>query len=178
MDVSRETFYNLIIFYIFADMKYYAGIGSRQTPLEILQVMQQLASRLAVCGYCLRSGRAIGADTAFEDGCIAGNGVHELFVASDATNNARAIAMKHHPKWSSCKPYVRNLHGRNAMIILGAELDTPVSFVICWTPDGLDSGGTGLAMRIAAKYNIRIINLHDQYWLDRVTSYIGGQNVN
>lgn len=159
-------------------MRYYAGIGSRRTPPEILQVMYQLATRLAHAGYCLRSGRAIGADTAFEDGCVVGGGVHELFIASDASSNAKAIAMQHHPRWSSCNPYVRNLHGRNAMIILGSGLDTPVSFVVCWTPDGQDSGGTGLALRIAAKYNIRIINLRDQYWLDRITAYIGGQNVN
>lgn len=155
-------------------MKYYAGIGSRKTPLEVMRVMFFLASKLANDGYCLRSGRAIGADTAFEEGCILdANGPHELFVANDATPESIDMARHYHPTWCVCKPYARNLHGRNAMIILGAKLNTPVSFVICWTPDGLDTGGTGLAMRIAAKHNIRIINLHDPYWMGRIKSYIG-----
>jgi hypothetical protein len=42
---------------------------------------------------------------------------------------------------------------------LGPDLKTPVNFVICYTADGGFSGGTGLAMHIADKYNIPIFNL-------------------
>lgn len=154
-------------------MKYYAGIGSRNTPENILGVMKALACRLATSGYILRSGMARGADSAFERGCESVYGLRELFGPLDATPEAIALAARFHPRWSLCEPYVRSLHGRNSMIVLGRDLDTPVSFVVCWTNDGTDIGGTGLAMRIAAKYNIRVINLFDQYWLDRITAYIG-----
>ena len=48
-------------------MKYYTGIGSRETPKDIMQLMSKLAYKLASEGYILRSGAAQGADTAFEE---------------------------------------------------------------------------------------------------------------
>jgi len=41
---------------------YYAGIGSRTTPVEIQHLMYQIAKSLARQGYTLRSGAASGAD--------------------------------------------------------------------------------------------------------------------
>ena len=45
--------------------------------------------------------------------------------------------------------------------MLGDDLDQPVSFVVCWTPGGEVTGGTGQALRIAAdpQYNIPVFNL-------------------
>jgi predicted Rossmann fold nucleotide-binding protein DprA/Smf involved in DNA uptake len=42
--------------------KYYAGIGSRETPKDICDIMTQLAIKLANNGWVLRSGGAKGAD--------------------------------------------------------------------------------------------------------------------
>ena len=50
-------------------MKFYTGIGSRETPQKILEVMTQLGLELAANNWTLRSGGAEGADTAFESGC-------------------------------------------------------------------------------------------------------------
>ena len=44
----------------------YAGIGSRETPKEILKEMTKIGQELESKGYTLRSGGAIGADKAFE----------------------------------------------------------------------------------------------------------------
>lgn len=49
-------------------MKYWTGIGSRETPGLILAVMSDIARHLGSRGYILRSGAADGADSAFEDG--------------------------------------------------------------------------------------------------------------
>jgi len=49
-------------------MKYYTGIGSRETPKDILELMHEIAFTLADQDYVLRSGGAQGADTAFEEG--------------------------------------------------------------------------------------------------------------
>jgi len=47
-------------------VKYYAGIGSREAPSEILLAMTEIADRLEQKGYILRSGHAKGSDMAFE----------------------------------------------------------------------------------------------------------------
>jgi predicted Rossmann fold nucleotide-binding protein DprA/Smf involved in DNA uptake len=43
-------------------MKFYAGIGSRETPPDILEWMTSLAANLETMNYVLRSGGAQGAD--------------------------------------------------------------------------------------------------------------------
>ena len=48
--------------------KFYTGVGSRETPSEVLQVMTDLAYALASEDWVMRSGGADGADTAFLDG--------------------------------------------------------------------------------------------------------------
>lgn len=44
----------------------YAGIGSRETPMEVLELMTKASTWLGTKGYTLQSGGAIGADMAFE----------------------------------------------------------------------------------------------------------------
>jgi len=146
--------------------KYYAGIGSRSTPPDILKKMTSIAHWLESKGYVLRSGGAVGADKAFE----AGTDTKEIFYAKDATEEAMNIAGKFHPAWSACKSYIKQLHGRNVFQILGKDLDAPVDFVICWTIDGAEtdeersimSGGTGTAISLASHKHIRVYNLEKE----------------
>lgn len=49
-------------------MAAYTGIGSRKTPDEVLYLMEDTAFRLAEIGFVLRSGKAAGADAAFQKG--------------------------------------------------------------------------------------------------------------
>jgi hypothetical protein len=58
-----------------------------------------------------------------------------------------------------CNSYARHLHGRNAQIILGADLVKPVEFVVCWTPTHIERGGTRLGMRLAEQRDIPVHNL-------------------
>ena len=55
--------------------------------------------------------------------------------------------------------YVRGLMARNAMIVLGPTLREPVDCVLCWTPGGKPTGGTGHALRLADEAGIPILNL-------------------
>ncbi len=48
--------------------RFYAGIGARAPPPEVLSLMTRAAFALTKRGYVLRSGHAIGADNAFERG--------------------------------------------------------------------------------------------------------------
>jgi hypothetical protein len=140
-------------------VKYYAGIGSRETPFEILDLMADIAEMLNTKGYILRSGGAVGADAAFAEGALWDS---EIFKSEDATPSAIALASKYHPNWGACQDYAKKLHGRNTMILFGEKLDTNVECVICWTPGGKVIGGTGMGIRVAMDHNIPVYNLfHD-----------------
>lgn len=134
----------------------YAGIGSRETPLPILSNMTAIAKTLSGLGWKLRSGGAIGADSAFQHGA---QGRQEIFRPQDATPAAMEMASAYHPNWAACSPYVRKLHGRNSQILFGRDLRQPVRCVVCWTQGGTATGGTGQALRIAEDLDIPIINL-------------------
>jgi len=154
-------------------MKYYAGIGSRRrTPNYIFNLMTATASKLETLCYTLRSGAAQGADKHFEAGVVDDRN-KEIFRPKDATIEAIRMAAMHHPYWDHCDVYARKLHGRNSMIIMGKNLKTPVSFVICFTPDGKHSGGTGLGMNIAETYKIPIFNLYFTDVRKRFEKFVG-----
>jgi hypothetical protein len=145
-------------------MKYYAGIGSRSTSSEVLQLFEDVGVYLAKKGYVLRSGAAQGADRAFERGCDSANGQKEIYLpwtgfeGSTSTlivkdKKAFKIAEQFHPYWQWLKQGARKLQARNSHQILGWDLQTPSSFIICWTKNGSGKGGTGQAIRIAKYYN-------------------------
>lgn len=149
-------------------MPHYAGIGSRSTPQDVLDLMTQIAERLNRDHFILRSGGAKGADTAFEMGAD----VCEIFLARDATAESMAIAAQVHPAWERCNDYARKLHGRNAFQVLGRNLDSKVSFVICWTPGAAAVGGTATAIRIAERHGIPVFNLADPATRNRLEAYV------
>lgn len=136
----------------------YAGIGSRETPEHIMQQMGNIAMTLALRGFILRSGAAKGADKAFEAGC---DMVRGLKVIRTSTQYAPALehASRYHPNWDACDDTARGLHARNSQIMLGDWFDEPVRFVVCWTPNGAVTGGTGQALRIADAMGIPVFNL-------------------
>lgn len=148
-------------------MKFYAGIGSRRTPNDVLVTMIDLGHRLAMDGWTLRSGRARGADQAFERGArkVRPEDVSvDLFTADDVqTLDPDHWAIKtvydYHPAPHRLSEYTMKLHARNAMILLGARGDRPVDFIVCWTPAAAVTGGTGQALRLAKAYNIEVRNL-------------------
>lgn len=147
----------------------YAGIGSRETPENILQMMTEAAILLGNKGYLLRSGGAVGADRAFEAGALE----KEIYTAADCTKTALELASRFHPAWDRCSVYAKQLHGRNALIILGKDLVSPVDFVVCWTPRGKLVGGTGQALRIANDRGIRVFNLCRNADRDQLLAYLG-----
>lgn len=156
-------------------MKYYAGIGSRTTPHNVMLAMTLLAEKLRKRGYILRSGGAEGADTAFADGA----GTDKLvYRPNQATRESIDIAMANHPNPVACKDYVRRLHGRNTLIVLGPDLKTLADFVICWTPGGETIGGTGLGIRIAKSYGIPVYNLFEPGVPEALKDYLDAPQFN
>lgn len=138
----------------------YAGIGARMTPTNHLTEMHEFAARFARAGHRLRTGGAKGADEAFALGCIVAGGECQIFRPSVATDQMLNHASLFHPAWDKLSDYVKRLMGRNSAILLGENLDDPVDFVVCWTPGGRVTGGTGHGLRIAETYRIPVYNLY------------------
>ena len=160
-------------------MNFYAGIGSRETPGEVLDLMHALAVYLRADGWVLRSGGAEGADVAFEQGASQAKRIYlpwpEFNGSCSDLERPEAwtfeVAAKHHPAWERLSQGGQKLQARNVHQVLGhrghhpnvprhSEPD-PSRFVICWTKDGKASGGTGQAIRIAEAYGIEVRNLHN-----------------
>lgn len=165
--------------------KLYAGIGSRSTPADVLNLMERTAEKLAVNGWHLRSGGARGADQAFEVGakyaCDSYRPDPNRY-DQDVWAAATDLAAQVHPAWRNCSPYARRLHTRNVFQIIGHEAEAnPSRFVLCWTPDACEdgtdttqaTGGTGQALRIAHYYGVPIFNLANPATRQRIEAWLG-----
>lgn len=147
----------------------YAGIGSRETPPDVLRHMFEIGRQLAQAGWTLRSGAAAGADSMFEGGAIAAGGGREIFVIEPDGDPTHVVpefdaalihlAREHHPRWHALGSDGRKLHARNGCQVLGLDLLSPADCVICWTPGGKAGGGTGQAIRVAMAHHIPVYDL-------------------
>lgn len=171
-------------------MRFYTGIGSRETPEDMLDAMVELAQRLMRAGYTLRSGHAPGADSAFEAGAggaahiylpwPAFNGSTQFRQRTRPTWDAYDMAKTVHPKWNSLVGGARALHARNCHQVLGDDLKTPSEFVVCWTKDGCeheaarsrDTGGTGTAIVLASRHGIPVFNLRNPGRREDLTEFV------
>ena len=147
----------------------YAGIGSRETPKDVLFLFVELANIFAKRGYILRSGAADGADKAFERGCDLSSGLKEIYLPWKGFNNnksnlilsdnrASLIAEIYHPYWNNLSCGGQKLQARNSHQVLGKDLETPCEMIVCYTPS---KGGTTQALRIAKDYGIKIFNAYE-----------------
>lgn len=166
----------------------YAGVGSRETPLSVLDEMIALAAYLARQGWLLRSGGADGADTAFEHGCglcVGPEAVKEIFLPWRGFNGnesllytpspaAAEIAATIHPAWDFVGAAARALHARNVHQVLGLNLDDPVDCVICWTKvtrGGKVKGGTATAINLARSRGIPVFNMYEGFYFRGEDNY-------
>jgi hypothetical protein len=179
---------------------FYAGIGSRETPSHIIEIMNYLGCYLCEKGWILRSGGALGADKAFEQaadfivnkGRNLNDNYKEIYLPWEGYNNSKSeinpsnypftqmedeFAARFHPAWEKCSPSVRLLHKRNTRVLLGlkqlhGEHVRPVRFIVCWTPHGLATGGTGQALRIAKGCQIPVFNLGSATNIDELQNLV------
>lgn len=181
-------------------MRFYTGIGSRETPKEIRERFTVLAGILAAQGWTLRSGGAPGADTAFEEG--APENMRRIYLPwsgfSDRVHGQKGwvdpsravpkhiyqqavdLASRLHPGWHNLKPAVKKLMTRNVFQVLGDDLNAPSPFLWCWAPlpvfkqDRIVdvNGGTGQAVRLAAQRGVRVYNAAHLPHLQILDAYI------
>jgi hypothetical protein len=146
----------------------YTGVGSRSTPENWRNFFKQLAAALAARGYTLRSGAAAGADKAFESGAKEkeiylpwpgfGGSNSQLYGPNLNRAAAEQLVSEIHPAWHKLNTTARKLHIRNAFQVLGPQLTEASKFLICWTPEGAEVGGTRTAIVIARRYGVPTFN--------------------
>lgn len=151
---------------------WYAGVGSRETPKDILTLMQRLSVALYAQGYALSSGDAEGADTAFYEGALMSPYYHQLgariYLAWDGVGKegkkryhdpknyfydasrfptwatANAIAEELHAAWDKCGRGGKAMHSRNVYQVMGHTLTDPIAALIYWAkPVGKDEKVSG-----------------------------------
>lgn len=161
------------------------GIGSRETPDDILRGMRILGRFLASEGHILRSGGATGADSAFEEGWKLSSGKMEIYLPWDGFEKKRGgrpgyfsnmpdlpileeYVTRFHPKGEKLQQSFRKLMKRNCYQILGYDLNTKTDLVIMFAPEIKKdsfgkikncSGGTGFAVRMAYEFGIPIFSM-------------------
>lgn len=164
--------------------RFWTGIGSRDTPADILELMSRIGTYMAERGFSLRSGGASGADLAFERGVIASTqpklmdiylpwrtfgfqeghaSCYHAVTEWDNWPKAELLAETVHPAWYRLSPSVRKLHGRNAYQILGHGLDTPSSIVFFYAKPRKGrkvKGGTNTGVMLALEHQIPVANLY------------------
>ena len=146
----------------------------------------KVAYQFAINNFIMRSGVAIGADQiarqayvdAIEKNFTSPLMLHEFFAAQkhqdecelpyaklaivpskEIQQRSFQIVKDIHPKWDELSYIAKALHGRNANQILGANLDSPVDLVVCWTRFGQKIGGTRTAIVLAEQMGIPVFNL-------------------
>ncbi|MFW6035966.1 MAG: hypothetical protein ACOCRZ_06900 [Halothermotrichaceae bacterium] len=177
---------------------YYTGIGSRDIPTEIADVLEELGYCLARKGYILRSGASPGADTAFELGVVRAEGKFEIYLpwaefakrsgqqgyidTESLPNYSKAvnIARKYHPDFESLTEKSKKLIIRDGYQVLGRDLKTRSKFIVCWTEDACTNdrqrtektGGTGQAISIGSDLTIPIFNIRIQSHREKIVHWI------
>lgn len=180
---------------------WFAGVGSRETPEEVLALMRRISQALYTQGYALSSGDAEGADTAFYEGTLLSPYYHQLgariYLAWNGVRNryhdpknyfydasrfptwmsANSIAEELHAAWEKCGRGARAMHSRNVYQVMGHTLTDPISALIYWAkPVGKTekvSGGTNGALQLSIKYGIKNrINLYTDEGMERATKFL------
>jgi hypothetical protein len=147
--------------------------------------MKKSAYYLSLDGHVCQTGAAKGADQAFAEGAKFKNMVNLFIpwseyekewisslygvnvVVLDINDREAFLSVKEfHPAYTKLSQGAVKLHARNYRIVNG------VDFIICWTPNGKTTGGTGQGILIAQSKGIPIYNLGNETVLNNFVSKI------
>lgn len=155
------------------------GIGTRYPSEQAFDMLFKIARRMALSGWELRSGGAIGCDTAWENG-FSESKKKEIYLSrgtfGDIAKNAACgrisdygdiwldaedIASKLHPRWDYLSVDAQALHTRNVFQVLGMDLKSKSDVVAAYAPPAGVSvkGGTATAFNLARAKGIPTFNL-------------------
>ena len=180
-------------------MKHFTGIGSRETPQKILEIMRKVSKKMVLSGWTLRSGGADGADTYCAYGWgdaytenntvpeaeifIPWNGFNALYKNShncilvedtDIKKEAQKILKRIHPAYDKLTKGSLALHTRNCYQVLGSNLDLPSKGVLVYAKtdsQGNPQGGSATAINLAKEFKIPVRNLYLEEDMQNVLKY-------
>lgn len=181
---------------------YIAGVGSREVPESVLEVMIRLGRTYTDLGYQMSSGDAWDSDRAFVYGAQQSRRYSEVgarvFLCKDGVNGrwieenpfyynaqhfdasiitaARAMACTARDGFGGLNEFGISLHARNVYQIHGANLDAPVCGIWFYAePDGRTKvkGGTNTAFQLAKMANVPLIkNLYFKETIDEALAWL------
>lgn len=163
-----------------------ACIGKRDLePREIID-LQLIGKALAERGNVIVSGNARGSDQCY---ALGANQIDQtlvelhlpwasyerqsvfphntVFVDGDDEVYQR-IASQHHPAWANLSRGPRALHTRNVGIVMKAD-----HVIALPNPKKPGGGGTGMGMRLAAHFGIRITDISNPAELQKLLNHLG-----
>jgi len=182
--------------------RWFTGVGAT----DITEDEQRLCSKIAyvLCsfgGYALRSGKAPGADQAFQRGMERAESVpgyvpadHEIYLPWEQFESHAKVSNKYdiweleelketmriasetHPAYQNLKPGQLAFHHRNIHQTLGRRLDQPSDFVLYCAKDGKDGlpeGGTRTAVKVAVDRGIPVFNMRGKRY-EEVIHWVKG----
>lgn len=154
-------------------INYYTGIGSRKTTKSVQDLFSRIGTYLESKGYWLRSGGADGADSAFESGVKEkkqiwlpwknfNNNSSTLILPNNLNNHLKIITELNiisESHFSNLNGAAVKLHCRNINQVIGF-IENPIysNFVLCWTDEGKQIGGTATAIKYAELLGIPVYN--------------------
>ena len=170
---------------------FYTGVGSRETPKEICDLITRVAAKLSSLGWVVRTGGAQGADEAFLAGC---NGRTENFIPWKGFGQYGGQIPNLDANWQHLQQipdlnpmiYRREtrsldkykgfwkLQARNVSQVLGLNLDSPSKFCILYAPvtsTGV-TGGTNTAYQVAMANGVECFNLCDPAVVARFEKFV------
>ncbi len=163
-------------------LKFYTGVGSRETPNNIRSLMTGVAKKLNEYNYTLRSGGAKGADYAFEIGsekCDIYSVSEKHKPISKKPNiipnledyrELVKLCCRHYKNITN--QYAKDLHTRNICQVIGHDITNIVrsDFLLCYTKFGDYVGGTTTAIRCAEHFDVPIFNFGIYDNIDDITT--------
>lgn len=161
----------------------YAGIGPRDITEPVANVLTVIAQGLCDSNCWLHSGWGRGSDQAFAAGSAINRqtqfipwesfndankipqenlGEHDPFMVVNHSEQSMRLASQYHPYWNRMHQNTKLLMSRNVFILLGADLQTPVDFVVFWQSledDQSVTSGTNHTRRMAQSFGIPLFNM-------------------
>lgn len=159
-----------------------AIIGSREAPESELVKIGQIAEFFAKKGWVLRTGGAIGCDSAGLAGFrkVAGSKIELYLPWQGYEDHYGGIlwsqenwneAAKLHLHWDTMKLNSKIFHSRNVAIALGVDNEQPADVVVCWTLNGEAVGGSAMVISVAKQRKIKLFNLGESKGLDKLRKF-------
>ena len=168
--------------------KPYAMVSNRDVPVPILGQMSEIAKLMDNLGFTCRIDGGEGASASAEpiecrkELILAWKGFNEKESAFTYNQpEAFEIAKLFHPTYDSLKPAIQAFLARNARVVMGQTLKSPIMFLVVYTEDGAETvkertsktGFAGHLIAMACGLGMPVFNLQKPDAYQRLVKQFG-----